>query len=177
MIMRSFIWFVNKTSIALNSLNLIFQLSLWRSLSPEIIEKIEMTALDMIGRNDDKSFKVGSLSYILVLLSQMKRRTKPLIKAVVNKFTYSSVDLKDCRETHLIKMISSLNKLNYCDIDFLRKASDFLCNKKFLNTVAPSDRRDLLVAVSQLNWSYPRLLDQYIEKIMDTNNDFRFVFI
>ena len=133
-----------------------------------------MTALDIIGRNDDMTFKVESLSYILVLLSQMNRRTKPLIKAVVNKFTYSSIDLKDCKEMHLIKMISSLNRLNYIDINFLRKSSDFLCNKKFLNTVAPSDRRDLLVAISQLNWSYPRLLDQYIEKITDTNNDFRF---
>lgn len=128
----------------------------------------------MIGRTDENSFNVNSLSYILVLLSQMNRRTKPLIKAVVNKFTYSSVDLKDCKESHLIKMISSLNRLNYCDINFLRKSSDFLITKKFLNTVPPSDRRDLLVAVSQLNWSYPRLLDQYIEKITDTNNDFRF---
>ncbi|CAG2180476.1 unnamed protein product, partial [Oppiella nova] len=126
----------------------------------------------MIARSDEKQFRVKSLSYILVLLSQMNRRTKPLIDAVVNRFTYQSIDPKHYKEKYLIRMMSALNQLNYVDIAFLKKASDLLCNKKFLNCVTPSDRRDLLVAISHSNWSYPRLLNEYIEKITDTNNDF-----
>ena len=131
---------------------------------------MEMIAIEMLGSNDSH-FDIDSLSYILVLLSQMNRRTRPLITAIVNRFTYCSLPANKTNEKNIIKMISALNRLNYPDVNFLRKASDLLCNKKFLSKVAPSDRRDLLVAASQLNWSYPRLLDQFVEKITDTNND------
>ncbi|CAG2118518.1 unnamed protein product [Medioppia subpectinata] len=163
---------VTKLDTAEDDDDIIQMLSLWQSLSPQIIEGMESMAIEMIGRSNERAFKLESLSYILVLLSQMNRRTKPLIDAVVNRFTYESIDPIHYREKYLIRMLSSLNQLNYVDINFLKKTSDLLCNRKFLDVCAPSDRRDLLVAISHSNWSYPRLLNEYIEKITDTNNDF-----
>ncbi|XP_054169068.1 FAST kinase domain-containing protein 4-like [Oppia nitens] len=163
---------VIKIDNAENDEDIIQMLCLWQSLSPEIITRMELIAIEMIGRTDEDHFKLHSLSYLLVLLAKMNRRTKPLIDAIVNRFNYLTIDPNNYNERFLIRMVSALKQLNYIDVKFLKKSSDLLCNKKFLNSVRPSDRRDLLVSISHSNWSYPRLMDEYIEKIMNTNNDF-----
>lgn len=128
----------------------------------------------MIAQNIENQFKVEQLTYLLVLLAQSNRRPKPLIRAVVNKLIEMRIQQMQCPPQHLIHMIAALNVLNFPDENLLQKSCDLLCNMNFHEKVSPSLKKDLLIAVSQLNWCYPRLLDSFIEKITDNPNSFRY---
>lgn len=68
---------------------------------------------------------------------------------------------------HLINMISSLSRLNFPEINLLEKCSDILINLDFFENISDSSRRDFTVAISNFNFSYSKLIDYYLQKLVD----------
>lgn len=136
-----------------------------RHYSAEILSKIEDHATRFLDANEDIS--LDQLCYLCVLLSRYNRRNKPLIRAVVAKLLRFRSDEVYSMPPHLIYMISSLNRLNFPEINLLEKCSDILVKLDFLESVNDSPRRDFLVAISQFNFHYPKLMDYYLQKLQE----------
>ena len=142
-----------------------------RHFTPEILIKLEDQTTRFLDSNDD--FSLDQLCYLLVLLSRHNRRNKPLIRAVVSKLLrFRSEDVYSM-PPHLIHMISSLNRLNFPEVNLLEKCSDILINVDFLEHINDSPRRDFLVAISHFNFNYPKLIDYYLQKLQEKPDLFK----
>ena len=142
-----------------------------RQFTPEILIKLEDQTTRFLDANENISLE--QLCYLLVLLSRYNRRNKPLIRAVVAKLLRFRPDDVYSMPPHLIHMISSLNRLNFPEVNLLEKCSDILINLNFMECINDSARRDFLVAISQFNFSYPKLIDYYLQKLQEKPDLFR----
>lgn len=140
-------------------------------LSADTLIKIEEQLTKILDQQEDIPLDV--LCYLLVLLSRYNRRNKPLIRTTVNKLLkYRSEEIYSI-PPHLIHMICSLNRLNYPEVNLLEKCADILINAKFLDITNDSSKRDFLVAISQLNFSYPKLFDYYLQNVIENPELFK----
>ncbi len=136
-----------------------------RHFTPEILLKIEDQTTRFLDATE--TISLDQLCYLLVLLSRYSRRNKPLIRAVVAKLLRYRAEDVYSMPPHLIHMISSLNRLNFPEVNLLEKCSDILINLNFLEVTTDSPRRDFLVAISQFNFCYPKLIDYYLGKLQE----------
>lgn len=135
-----------------------------RHFTPEILLKIEDQTTRFLDKTEN--INLDQLCYLLVLLSRYSRRNKPLIRAVVGKLLRYRAEDVYSMPPHLIHMISSLGRLNFPEVNLLEKCSDILINLNFLEaTTEEAPKRDFLVAISQFNFSYPKLIDYYLGKL------------
>ncbi|KAI2807540.1 Cell cycle progression [Blomia tropicalis] len=142
-----------------------------RNFTPEILIKIEDQATQFLDSTEDIS--LDHLCYLIVLLSRHNRRSKLLIRAAVSKLIkFRSEDIYSM-PPHLVHMISSLNRLNFPEINLLEKCSDILMNLDFLEKINDSARRDFIVAISQFNFFYTKLVDYYLNKLIEKPEIFK----
>ncbi|OTF74179.1 cell cycle progression protein, partial [Euroglyphus maynei] len=142
-----------------------------RYFTPEIIIKIEDQLMRYL--DSDEEIPLDNLCYLLVLLSRHNRRNKNLIRSVVAKLLKYHPEEIYTMPPHLIHMISSLKRLNFPEINLLEKCSDILVNFKFLENLSESSKRDFTVAVSNFNFSYPKLNDYYLQTLIDKPDIFK----
>lgn len=107
-------------------------------------------------------------------MSRFNRRNKNLIRAVVAKLLKYRTEEIYSMPPHLVYMISSLNRLNFPEINLLEKCSDLLVNLNFFETNTESSRRDFIVAISQFNFSYPKLNDYLLQVLQNQPDLFKY---
>lgn len=152
-------------------LDLVHMTKFTRYFMPEIMIKIEDQLMRYL--DSDEEIPLDNLCYLLVLLSRHNRRNKNLIRSVVAKLLkYRSEEIYTM-PPHLIHMISSLKRLNFPEINLLEKCSDILVNFKFLENLSESSKRDFTVAISNFNFSYPKLNDYYLQTLKDNPDIFK----
>ncbi|XP_027199187.2 uncharacterized protein LOC113793366 [Dermatophagoides pteronyssinus] len=142
-----------------------------RFFTPEMMIKIEDQLMRYL--DSDEEIPLDNLCYLLVLLSRHNRRNKNLIRSVVAKLLKYRPEEIYTMPPHLIHMISSLKRLNFPEINLLEKCSDILVNFKFLENLNESSKRDFTVAISNFNFSYPKLNDYYLQTLIDKPDIFK----